>query len=163
EIPLDPIGSLAAANGMAGAWAAPIVGPSGTLAVIVGFTDGVAHLQPDQIQLLDLFSTMAAAAMERGELVETLRTRNQSLEGLRSVLETLAGPELVHAGMGPALDALREGIECELALLLVQAEGDFEQRAVSTGLGPSETILAAKSMVRLVADELDAPDVSVTQ
>ena len=156
EVQDDPIGGPARSGGMGGAWAAPIVGQRGTLAVIVGFTDGPAQLQPDQVQLLDLFSTMAAAAMERGELVESLRTQNLSLEGLRGVLETLAGPDLVRAGMGPALEALREGMKSDLALLLVESDnGRLEQRSVSTGLGPSETILAGEALLSLARNSMD--------
>lgn len=163
DSPGDEVAQLAIASGMAGAWAAPLVGQRGTLAVIVGFSDGAAQLQPEQIQLLDLFSTMAAGAMERGELVDTLRTRNASLEGLRGVLETLAGPDLAQAGMGPALDALRVGVKSDLAMLVVQSDAeDFEQRAFSTGLGPSETILAAESMMSLATSGEVSADISCT-
>lgn len=172
DLPRDHLAHLAVQAGMAGAWAAPIVGQRGTLAIIVGFTDGAAQLRPEQIQLLDLFSTMAGGAMERGELVETLRTRNQSLEGLRGVLETLAGPDLVQAGMGPALDALRDGVKGDLAMLFVQPDVQaahsetvpmaWEQRALSSGLGPTETVAAVGSILKVVGSGQESPDISCT-
>ena len=119
----DAVARRAASDAMIGAWAAPISGQDGVMAVIAGFTDTVAQLQPDQVQLLQLFSTMAGAAMERGRLVESLRIRNRSLVGLRGVLETLAGPELLEGGIVTALDALCRGVACDAAgLYLCEAD-----------------------------------------
>lgn len=128
----DPVASLAAAHSLIGAWASPIVGHHRTLAVIGGFSDTIAQLQPDQIQLLSLFSTMAGAAIERGRLVESLRLRNRSLEGLNGVLEQLAGPELLRVGMTAALDALCVGVTGDAAALLVEDDFGWRIRAQST-------------------------------
>ena len=129
----DPLASTAATAGLGGAWAAPIMGQQGALAVIVGFTDTVTQLQPDQVQLLELFSSMAGVAVERGRLVETLGGRNRALEGLRGVLENLAGPALAREGMAPALDALCTGVGSEAAVLAeFDATTGWKQRAVSS-------------------------------
>jgi ABC-type multidrug transport system ATPase subunit/signal transduction histidine kinase len=130
--PDDPVARLAADNGMSGAWAAPIVGQRGCLAVIAGFTTGVAQLQRDQIRLLKLFSTMAGSAIERGHLVDTLRSHNRLLSGLQGVLEALAGPELLSTAMDSALDALCRGVDADLATLLV-------------GSGPDDLVMRAAS------------------
>lgn len=109
---------------LVGAWAAPIVGQAGTMAVIVGFTDVAAGFQPEQQQLLELFSTMAGAAIDRGELVESLRVNVQSLEGLQGVLEVFASEEDPRKSLGAALDALREGIGVETVLLRLVENGE---------------------------------------
>ncbi len=145
----DRVAEVASAHGLAGAWAAPIVGQEGTLAVMVGFHIGQSPLQDDQIRLLELFSTMAGSAIDRGRLVERLRRRNSALEGLRGVLEKLAGPDLLTSGFVSAVDALCGGVGSDMAVLYVDHDhdpnrasstandgrpGGWAARAVSTGL-----------------------------
>ena len=113
------VGRLAAQSGLVGAWAAPIVGQDGTMAVIVGFTAVQAALQTEQMQLLELFSTMAGAAIDRGQLIESLRVNVQSLEGLQGVLEVFAAVEDPQESLAVALDALKSGIGADAALLRV--------------------------------------------
>ena len=130
----DSVADVAIAAGLGGAWAAPILGQDGVLAVIVGFTDTVTQLQPDQVQLLELFSSMAGVAVERGRLVETLGGRNRALEGLRGVLESLAGGALPHEGMAPALDALCTSVRADAALLAVfNQDTGWRYQDVSSG------------------------------
>lgn len=131
----DAVASAASSQGLVGAWAAPIVGQSGPLAVIAGFHSNVSPLQDDQVRLLELFSTMAGAALERGRLVETLRRRNRALVGVRDVLETLAEPDLLTSGMGTALDALCRSIGIESAALYVEdPDRGWKVRALSSGV-----------------------------
>ena len=131
----DAVADAASAHGLVGAWAAPIIGQSGSLAVIAGFHSNVSPLQEDQVRLLELFSTMAGAALERGRLVETLRRRNRALVGIRDVLETLAEPDLFTSGMGLALDALCRDIATESAALYIEeADRGWAARALSTGV-----------------------------
>ena len=133
----DAVARAASAHGQTGAWAAPIIGQSGSLAVIAGFHSNASQLQADQVRLLELFSTMAGAALERGRLVETLRRRNRVLVGIRDVLETLAQPDLFTSGMGTALDALCRGLSTESAALYVQdPDQRWVARAVSAGVEP---------------------------
>ena len=134
----DRVAQTSLSAGLGGAWASPIVGQSGTLAVIVGFSDKVTQLQADQMQLLELFSAMAGVALERGRLVETLGGRNRALEGLRVVLESLAGPDLPQSGMAVALDALCVGVAADAAMLLVGDEYDWSPRATSSGPLPND-------------------------
>ena len=121
--PFDEVAELAHADGLAGAWAAPIVGQGGTMAVIVGFTDLPAGFQPEQQQLLELFSTMAGAAIDRGQLVESLRINVQSLEGLQGVLEVFASEEDPGESLVAALGALRDGIGAETTALQMTEDG----------------------------------------
>ncbi|MGH1505144.1 MAG: ATP-binding cassette domain-containing protein [Acidimicrobiales bacterium] len=119
----DVVARLAFQGGLAGGWAAPIVGQDGAMAVIVGFTPGPAGLQVEQQQLLELFSTMAGAAIDRGRLVESLRVNIQSLEGLQGVLEVFAVEENPGDSLAPALEALRLGLEADAAVLRVNDRG----------------------------------------
>ena len=129
----DAVANAASSHGLVGAWAAPIIGQTGSLAVIAGFHSNVSPLQDDQIRLLELFSTMAGAALERGRLVGTLRRRNRALVGIRDVLETLAEPDLLTSGMGVALDALCRSIAIESAALYVEdADRGWAAHALST-------------------------------
>lgn len=120
----ETMARMVADAGLVGAWAAPIVGQAGTLAVVVGFTDVAAAFQPEQQQLLELFSTMAGAAIDRGELVESLRVNVQSLEGLQGVLEVFASEEDPGESLGDALDALRSGIDAETVVLELVQNGE---------------------------------------
>ncbi len=160
----DAVARRAASVGLIGAWAAPISGQDGVMAVIAGFTDTVAQLQPDQVQLLQLFSTMAGAAMERGRLVESLRIRNRSLIGLRGVLETLAGPELQQGGIATALDALCRGVACDAAGLFLCESGVWACRssAHASGSGHDERRMSAE-MYRALASPCAVDDVVVTK
>lgn len=137
----DPLAEAAAEAGFVGAWAAPIVGADGVLAVVAGFTDTIAHLQTDQIHLLELFSSMAGAVIERGRLVGSLEEQNRALKGLSGVLETLAGPEPLHQGMGAALDAVCEAVACRQSALLVRIDGeDWTLHTVSSGTDPGPSV-----------------------
>ena len=64
--PGDSVAQTAVRHGVVGAWAAPIVGQHDVMAVVAGFTDTLAQLHADQIQLLELFSTMAGATIDAG-------------------------------------------------------------------------------------------------
>ncbi len=151
----DPLVEAAAEAGLIGAWAAPIVGAGRALAVVAGFTDTIAYLQPDQIQLLELFSSMAGAVIERGRLVGSLEEQNRALEGLSGVLETLAGPELLHQGMRAALDAVCEAAACQQSVLLVRFDGeDWTVHTASTGIDPGH------SMESLLRNMKEAGEVS---
>lgn len=131
----DAVAHAASAHGLVGAWAAPIVGQSDSLAVIAGFHSSVSPLQDDQVRLLELFSTMAGAALERGRLVETLRRRNRALLGIRDALETPSEPGRLTAGMGAALDALCGEIAAASAALYVKEAGrGWVARALSAGI-----------------------------
>ena len=137
----DPLAEAATEAGFIGAWAAPIVGADGALAVVAGFTDTIAYLQPDQVRLLELFSSMAGAVIERGRLVGSLEEQNRALEGLSGVLERLAGPELLQQGMGAALDAVCDAAACEQSALLVRVDGeDWTVHSTSTGIDPGQTM-----------------------
>ncbi len=158
--PEDAVARAAVEHGVSGAWAAPIVGQNGVIAVVVGFTTTLAQLQRDQVQLLELFSTMAGAAIERGRLVESLGARNRSLVGLRGVLETLAGPKLHDGGMFEALEALCSGVACDRAGLFLGVENEWAPRAVADVSRVGHTDPDPEMLAALTGNAIDGACVS---
>jgi signal transduction histidine kinase len=100
----------AIAAGVRSAWSAPIVGASGVLGTITGFGTSAGRLDSDRAELVSLYAGHAATAIEREQLIEEVSRRNQVLESLRGMLETLAGPERVDGGLSAALLALCRGL-----------------------------------------------------
>ena len=132
------VADLAVNDGLLGAWATPIVGQHGTIAVIVGFTDRHAGLQKEQKQLLELFSSMAGAAIDRGHLVESLRVNVQSLEGLQGVLEVFAAEEDPSESFDAALKALREATDAAAIELRINDDGVERVESVGDAVGSAD-------------------------
>ncbi|MDY7102141.1 MAG: ATP-binding cassette domain-containing protein [Actinomycetota bacterium] len=119
----------ALAAGLRSAWAAPIVGSTGVLGTVSGF--GTAPGQPaaDQMELVSLYSSHAAAAIERERLLEQVTSRNRTLETLGGILEILAGPDASAGGLDLALDALRRGLGASSTVLFEEVEdGELVER-----------------------------------
>ncbi|MFU8839444.1 MAG: ATP-binding cassette domain-containing protein [Nitriliruptoraceae bacterium] len=113
-----------AAAGIRAVWAAPIVGSSGVLGTITGFSSTAGRLNGDQLELLSLYLGHTAAAIEREQLFEEATRRNRVLESLRGILEPLAGPGRADGGVTVALLALCHGLGAGAAgLLVVRADG----------------------------------------
>jgi len=102
--------TAALASNVRSAWAAPIIGTDGVLGTISAYVDGVGRPRAEQLELVQLYAGHAAAAIERERLLAEATRRDRILEALRSVLETLAGPEQVHGGLGVTLLALCRGL-----------------------------------------------------
>ncbi|MEM9131372.1 MAG: ATP-binding cassette domain-containing protein [Actinomycetota bacterium] len=156
--PEDGIARLAREAGLGGAWAGPIVGAAGTIGVIVGFTESYAGLQPEQRQLLELFLSMAGAAVDRGRLVESLRTNVRSLEGLQGVLEVFAAEEDPGLGLDDALDAFRLGLGCEGAVFRMTDMGTTTVLVA----GDEERMPSAAQMLALAAAAPASPEAGDT-
>ncbi|HET6951980.1 MAG TPA: ATP-binding cassette domain-containing protein [Acidimicrobiales bacterium] len=118
------LAARAAEAGVLSAWAAPIQGASGVLGTISGYGASVGHPRDDQLELITLYAGHAAASIERERMFAESRRRNRVLEAIRSVLEVLAGPEQVHAGLDAALAALCEVLGAEHATVRVATGGD---------------------------------------
>lgn len=144
----DTLAPAALREHLVGAWASPISGKDGSVAVIVGWTETTAVLQPEQWQLLELFSSMAGTAIERGRLLRDLRVRNAALHGLQQVLQSLAGPDAVGQDMTPVMEALRGAVHGAAAILLMQDR---------TGVWAIHAAAAAdtQAMARVQASVLD--------
>ncbi|MFZ0044041.1 MAG: ATP-binding cassette domain-containing protein [Solirubrobacteraceae bacterium] len=148
EVPMD---------GIASAWSIPVAGPSGVSAVITVFTSDSGAPQRDELDLLTLYAGYAASAVERDRLLDQATSRNRVLETIREMLQTLAGPVTVAAGLETALDALRGGLQAEeVGLLTGHGRQETRWRAYSgvRGTDPaamSELLVTAS--LRALADE----------
>ena len=86
----------------------------------------------DDLDLATLYAGYAASAIDRDRLLDEVTARNRSLETIREMLETLAGPVPVANGLGIALASLRRGLEAhEVALVVRQPDGSATCRACS--------------------------------
>ncbi len=112
----------AGGDGPRSSWSAPIVGSSGVLGTISGFADTVGGPQADQLELVSLYASHAAAAIEREHLLADVNRRNRLLETLRGVLDIMAGPQTAQGGLAVALLALCRGLGAD-AIALHHADG----------------------------------------
>ena len=104
-------------------WSVPIAGSGGVLGAISGFADAVGRPRDDQVELVRLYASLAATAIERERLFADATRRNRVLETLRGVLDTLAGPEPEAGGLAVALLALCRGLGAD-AIALHHPNGD---------------------------------------
>ncbi|PZF83801.1 hypothetical protein C1I92_10945 [Jiangella anatolica] len=109
----------ASAAGVRSAWSAPIAGAAGVLGTITGFSTSAGRLDADRRELVSLYAGHAASAIERERLIEEVSRRNEILESLRAMLETLAGPDRVDGGLSAALLALCRGLGARAAGMLL--------------------------------------------
>ncbi len=112
-----------ATNEPRSSWSVPIVGAQGVLGTITVFADTVGRPQVDQLELIGLYASHAAAAVERDRLLADATRRNRMLETLRGVLDTLAGPQPTGGGLALALLALCRGLGAD-AIALHHANGE---------------------------------------
>jgi signal transduction histidine kinase/ABC-type multidrug transport system ATPase subunit len=112
--------------GILSSWAAPISGSTGVLGTISGYGDTVGRLRADQRDLIMLYASHAAASIERERTFAESRRRNRVLEAIRVVLEVLAGPQPVHAGLDAALEALCKVLDAEDAVVRIGRPPDHE-------------------------------------
>jgi signal transduction histidine kinase/ABC-type multidrug transport system ATPase subunit len=140
-------------------WSVPIVGSGGVLGTISGYADTVGRPQADQLELVWLYASHAAGAIERDRLLADATRRNRILETLRGVLDTLAGPQPNKGGFSVALLALCRGLGAD-AISLHQPDGECSQ-LTTTQLDPKAVSLstwrqrAAAEAVLASASRLD--------
>jgi signal transduction histidine kinase/ABC-type multidrug transport system ATPase subunit len=121
---------------VASSWSVPVLGPGGLLGVITVFRAMPGKPRRDDLDLATLYAGYAASAIDRDRLLDEVTARNRSLETIREVLETLAGPVPVANGLGIALASLRRGLEAhEVALVVRQPDGSVACRACSGPAG----------------------------
>jgi signal transduction histidine kinase/ABC-type multidrug transport system ATPase subunit len=136
-----PFMGLARSAKVASSWSVPVLGPSGLLGVITVFRAITGKPRRDDLDLATLYAGYAASAIDRDRLLDQVTARNRSLETIREMLETLAGPIPVADGLGIALQSLRRGLEAdEVALVVQQPDAPPLCRALAPALaGPSPT------------------------
>ena len=101
-------------------YAVPVIGASELLGVITVFRSSPGAPQRDELDLAGLYAGYAASAVERDRLLAQLTARNSALETIRVALQALTGPDALEAGLGTALQALRDGTRSESVLLLAR-------------------------------------------
>jgi signal transduction histidine kinase/ABC-type multidrug transport system ATPase subunit len=117
---------------VASSWSVPVLGPGGLLGVITVFRAMTGKPRRDDLDLATLYAGYAASAIDRDRLLDEVTARNRSLETMREMLETLAGPVPVADGLGIALASLRRGVQAdEVALVVRQTDGSAVGRACS--------------------------------
>ncbi len=117
---------------VASSWSVPVLGPGGMLGVITVFRAMTGKPRRDDLDLATLYAGYAASAIDRDRLLVEVTARNRSLETIREMLETLAGPVSVADGLGIALASLRRGVQAdEVALVVRQTDGSAAGRAYS--------------------------------
>jgi signal transduction histidine kinase/ABC-type multidrug transport system ATPase subunit len=114
----------AAASGIRSEWAAPIVGTHGVLGTVSGFATSVGGPEPAQLELARLYLGYVASAIERERLLSEVSRRNRILESLRSMLETLAGPDRVVGGLAASSGALRRALGAAAVGVLIERDGE---------------------------------------
>jgi signal transduction histidine kinase/ABC-type sulfate/molybdate transport systems ATPase subunit len=130
-------------------WSVPIVGADGVLGTITVFADTVGRPRPDQLELVGLYASHAAAAIERERLLADATRRNLVLETLRGVLDMLAGPQPTEGGLALALLALCRGLGAD-AIALHHADGQASHLA-PTPLGEAAAARSADQQGRAAA------------
>jgi signal transduction histidine kinase len=111
-------------------WSVPVVGPEGVCAAITVYRDPPRPPSRDELDLLTLYAGLVAGAVERDRLLAQVTARNQVLETIREMLETLAGPVPIDEGLTATLTALLRGLGAdEVGLRGCAAERAAEWRA----------------------------------
>lgn len=105
-------------------WSVPLMGPSGLIGVITGCQPTVGRPQRDQMDLVSLYAGYAGGVIERDRLFVEVTARNQVLETIRDILESIAGPYTVAAGLSLALRSLHRGLRASEIELWLQGSGE---------------------------------------
>ncbi len=143
--------AAAEAAGVQSAWAMPIQDADGVLGVISAYAHAVGSPQPAALELVALYTNLAAAAIGRERLLGEVTRRNRILEAMRGMLETLTGPLAAHDGMAPALSALCEGLTADAVALLCPPDVDEEAPAVRAATGSSSAAPSPTAIADLTA------------
>ena len=131
-------------------WSVPVVGPDDVCAAITVFRDPPRKPHRDELDLLTLYAGLAASALERDRLLAQVTARNQVLETIREMLETLAGPVPTDEGLAAALTSLMRGLGADEAGLLCWTGQSAVWRAHVAGDGKPASSVADGLQRRLV-------------
>ncbi|HET8601235.1 MAG TPA: ATP-binding cassette domain-containing protein [Segeticoccus sp.] len=121
--PLRSWGRLLADAGVASWWAVPFSGGRGVTGVIGVYRPDIGSPSRDELDLVNLYAGYAAGTLERDRLLTELTARNKVLETIRSVLQTLAGPDALAVGLRTAVQTLREAVGADQVGLFGRVDG----------------------------------------
>ena len=142
-------GSLARPAKVASSWSVPVLGAGGLLGVITVFRAMPGKPRRDDLDLAALYAGYAASAVERDRLLDEVSARNRLLETIREVLQTLAGPVPVAAGLRIALHALREGLDADEVALITASDEVTTCRGYSSAAGDVTVAADARGIPKL--------------
>jgi signal transduction histidine kinase len=132
-------------------WSVPVIGPEGACAAITVFRDPPRPPQRDELDLLTLYAGLAASAVERDRLLAQVTARNQVLETIREMLETLAGPVPVDEGLAAALASLMRGLGADEVGLLTWSEPPMAVWRAHVGARSASAETVARDLRRRLA------------
>lgn len=132
-------------------WSVPVIGPEGACAAITVFRDPPRPPQRDELDLLTLYAGLAASAVERDRLLAQVTARNQVLETIREMLETLAGPVPVDEGLAAALTSLMRGLGADEVGLLTWSEPPMAVWRAHVGARSASAETVARDLRRRLA------------
>ena len=132
-------------------WSVPVIGPDGVCAAITVFRDPPRPPQRDELDLLTLYAGLAASAVERDRLLAQVTARNQVLETIREMLETLAGPVPVDEGLATALTSLMRGLGADEVGLLTWSEPPMAVWRAHVGARSASAGTVARDLRRRLA------------
>jgi ABC-type multidrug transport system ATPase subunit/signal transduction histidine kinase len=144
----------ALACGLVSAWAAPIEGSGGVLGTVSGYGESIGCPAADQLELVSLYASHAAAAIEREGLLQQVTRRNRILETLGGVLEILAGPDASSGGLDVALDALQRGLGGPSLCLFERRAGALLPRGADRVAGSDQDPSAGGDVVQSESDKV---------
>ena len=120
-----PWRELAIDAALASSWSVPVVGANGLAGVITVFRRTPGQPSRDELDLVTLYASHAASAVEREQLLSEMTARNRVLETIQEVLEILAGPVPLSEALVVVLQALCHCLEADdVALLAADASVD---------------------------------------
>lgn len=121
-------------------WSVPLMGNRGCYGVISGLADVPGTPQPDQMEIMTVYASLAATALERERLLEKVTASNRVLESLRRVLEPLAVEADEPIALRAAMRVLHHELEARHLVLLRLARDQSGSRVIAEGpagpLGP---------------------------
>ena len=132
-------------------WSVPVIGPQDVCAAITVFRDAPRLPQRDELDLLTLYAGLAASAVERDRLLAQVTARNQVLETIREMLETLAGPVPVDEGLGAALTSLMRGLSADEVGLLTWTDPQMAVWRAHVGARSASAVTVAGDLRRRLA------------
>ena len=138
-------------------WSVPVTGPDDVCAAITVFRDPPGPPQRDELDLLTLYAGLAASAVERDRLLAQVTARNQVLETIREMLETLAGPVPVDEGLAAALTSLMRGLAADDVGLLTWGRTEPPICRAQVGVADAVELSIAELHQRLVASGAAQP------
>lgn len=127
--------------GIRGTWSVPLVGADDVLGALTVYETTAGPPAAGAVELAALYASHATATLERERLLTTVTRRNATLETLRQMLETLAGPDEDKAALGIALQALQRGLGADsVALLGLDESGVVSEASTASGGAASWTV-----------------------